>query len=185
MRLKKYVSSKNELVPFKNKIKLVPCPHCKKTGLLILHGPLKGACLTEEGKDLDKGHRFFCNNRKKRRGCGRTFSLSISYVLKYLQTSTNCLWKFLNSIINGKPKNTVFKESHFPFSIGCGNHWLNQLKKYQYKIRNLLLKKSLPPETKTRNPLIQLLQHIKTAFSAEKCPLAAYQEYFQTPFLRD
>lgn len=185
MRLSKYFSTEIEFVQFKNKIKLVPCPHCHRIGFLILHGPLYGLCLDKDGKQLDRGHRYLCSNRKDRSGCGRTFSILMSYVLKYLTASAFCLWKFLSSLKKSKVKSTVFKNSSFPFTVRCANRWLEQLKKYQCAIRSHLLKKVRPPCLDNSNPLVRLLCHLKQAFIDGVCPITAYQKHFQVSFFKD
>lgn len=185
MRLSKYFSTKLEFVQFKDKIKLVPCPHCRRIGFLILHGPLYRLCLDANGNQLYRGHRYLCNNRKNRAGCGRTFSILMSYVLKYLTASAFCLWKFLCSIKHGKAKNTVFKNSSFPFTARCANRWLEKLKKYQCTIRSHLLKKVPIPRLDSNNALLQMLYHLKCAFIDSVCPIAAYQKYFQVSFFKD
>lgn len=185
MRLNRYFNTKKEFVQFKDKIKLVPCPHCHKFGFLILHGPLYGLCLDIKGRQLYRGHRYLCSNRKNRSGCGRTFSILMSYVLKYLQASAFCLWRFLSSLKQGKTKSDIFTNNSFPFTSRCVGRWLGQLKKYQYAIRTRLLKKSQPPHLNSSNPLVQLFYHIKKVFIGNNCPIVAYQNYFQVSFLKD
>lgn len=183
MRPEKYFNTKEEFAQFKNKIKLVPCPHCHRIGFLILHGKLGGLCIGANGESLYRGHRYLCNNRKNRPGCGRTFSILMSYALKYLQASAFCFWKFLSAIKQGKTKSAVFKKP-FPFTVRCAGRWLEQLKKYQFAIRSRLLKKAHPPRLNTKNPLIQLIYHLKRAFIDSACPIAVYQKHFQAPFFR-
>lgn len=185
MRLNKYFSTKNEFVQFKDRIKLVPCPHCRRIGFLILHGPLYGICIGKDGGELPRGHRYLCSNRKNRSGCGRTFSILWSYVLKYLTAGTFCLWKFLSSIKKNKAKNTIFKNKSFGFTGRCAYSWLEKLKKYQCGIRNNLLKQTGIPRSNSDNPLIQLIYHLKHAFSDSICPIAAYQNHFQSSFFKD
>lgn len=185
MRLCKYFSIKTEFVQFKDKIKLVLCPHCRRIGFLILHGKLPGSCCAVNGNPLDRGHRYLCNNRNGRGGCGRTFSILWSYTIKYYSASTQCMWEFLSSIKQGKEKSTVFKNRVIPFTTRCANRWLEKLKKHQFAIRSRLLKIIHPPRLNTGNPLVQLIHHLKYAFIDSACPIAAYQEYFQAAFFKD
>lgn len=198
MRPYKYFTTLSDFVQFRNKIKLVQCPHCRRTGFLILHGKLPGTCCGVRGKPLERGHRFLCNNRRGRsglprilailsrhQGCGRTFSILWSHTIKYYSASAQCMWKFLSSIKQGKEKNAVFKNSSFPFTSRCADRWLEKLRKYQFAIRSRLLKKTHPPRINTGNPLIQLLHHLKYAFTDSPCPITAYQEYFQAAFFKD
>lgn len=185
MRLSRYFSTKIEFVQFKNKIKLVPCPHCRRIGFLILRGPLYGSCYNINGDLLNRGHRYLCNNRNGRKGCGRTFSILWSYIIKYSIASAHCLWKFLSSIKQNRAKNTIFKNGPIGFTSRCGARWLEKLKKYQCAIRSNLLKKSPIPRLDSVNPLIQMLCHLKRAFIGSVCPIAAYQKHFQTSFFKN
>lgn len=185
MRLCKYFSTKQEFAQFKNNIKLVPCPHCRSIGFLILHGPLYGLCLDAVGNELYRGHRYLCSNRNNRLGCGRTFSILMSYAIKLMRAGASCLWKFLSSLKQGGPDNIIFKNKSFPFTIRCAYRWLEKLKKYQFAIRSNLIKKIQPPRSGSGNPLVQLFCHLKQAFSGSNCPIAAYQYHFQVSFFKD
>ncbi len=185
MRLCRYFNTKNEFVQFKNKIKLVPCPHCHRIGFLILHGQLEGFCLGAKGEELYRGHRYLCSNRNNRSGCGRTFSILMNYAIKYTAAGADCLWKFLSSVKQGKPTNTVFKNKSFPFTAHCAYRWLEKLLKYQFAIRNNLLKKTSIPRLNCSNHLVQLIHHLKLAFVGNLCTVAAYQNHFQTSFFKD
>lgn len=185
MRLCRYFSTKLEFAQFKDKIKLVPCPHCRKIGFLILHGPLYGLCVDKNGNELCRGHRYLCNNRNNRSGCGRTFSILWSYVIKYSIAGAHCVWKFLSSIKRGRAKNTVFKNGALGFTSRCADRWLEKLKKYQYTIRTNLLKKTPVPRINNGNSLIQMLYHLKYAFIGSSCPIADYQKHFQISFFKD
>ena len=156
MRLCRYFSTNNEFAQFKNDIKLVQCPHCHRIGFLILHGKLGGLCLDANGESLYRGHRYLCNNRKNRSGCGRTFSILMSYALKCLQASAFCLWKFLSSIKQDKAISVIFKNKSLPYTVRCAGRWLEQLKKYQFSIRSRLFKKVHPPHLNTNSPLLFL-----------------------------
>ena len=62
----------DEWKAFAERLKLMPCPHCKCVGALIRHGCLGGLA---DGKRTLRARRVFCSNRQARPGCGRTVSV--------------------------------------------------------------------------------------------------------------
>jgi len=50
--------------------KLAPCPHCRRTGMLIGHGMLWGYA-QRAGELVVRGRRFVCSKRGCRMGCRR------------------------------------------------------------------------------------------------------------------
>jgi hypothetical protein len=80
----RYYRTEEEFEGIRSRLKNNPCPHCRITGCLILHGYLYGYKEDTSSKKVKRGHRIFCNNRlnRKVKGCGRTFSILISGFIK-------------------------------------------------------------------------------------------------------
>jgi len=57
------------------RLKLIPCPHCKVVGTLNRHGCLYGYDENNRKQKTVRARRVFCSNRNARPGCGRTLSV--------------------------------------------------------------------------------------------------------------
>jgi len=182
--IKKYYSSQEDFNKFYQKIKLIQCPFCHLVSTLILHGYLRGYNETYESSKIIRGRRIFCSNRKKRNGCGRTFSLLLSFIIKKFNIQSKSLWQYLKGIANGKNKKNAFKSTGLNFSNSSIYRLYNRFKNNQTHIRIYLLKKCKPPPLPdTVNPVIQTIKHIQKAFRSSSCPIAAFHETFQKSFL--
>src|SRR5271163_4054304 len=80
------------------RLKLIPCPHCKAVGALIRHGFLYGFDDSSPHKTL-RARRILCSNRNARPGCGRTFSVWTVNKIRRLGLTTGRLWHFLQRIV--------------------------------------------------------------------------------------
>lgn len=166
------------------RLKQQPCPHCKRTGALILHGYLHGYDLTKVNKRMIRGHRIFCSNRNRRRGCGRTFSVVLAVLLKRFVVQTSHLWSFLRNIVDGMNTFQAFNTDKIPLSRTSIYRLYKRVYFHQSSIRSLLLKRSAPPrDIQQRNPLIKTIRHIQLAFKRRTNPPAAFQYHFQRSFL--
>jgi hypothetical protein len=156
------------------------CPHCKLVGFIILHGYLYGFSEKEFNKKIKRGRRFFCSNRNKRDGCGRTFSLLIANIIKGFVYTAETIWAFLNSIFNGINKSRAFNSLNVINSTATIYRIYNRFKLSQTHIRSLLSVISKPPDTTSNNPVFQTILHLKETFKDKDCPITAFQLNFQT-----
>ncbi len=81
------------------KLKMTACPHCQVTGLLVLHGFLRGYDESSPREKTVRARRIFCSNRNNRKGCGRTFSVWLADKIRRLSLSAGGLWTFLQSVV--------------------------------------------------------------------------------------
>ena len=168
------------------RLKLMPCPHCKVVGTLIRHGYLRG--FDEKNNSRPKavrGRRVFCSNRHARSGCGRTFSVWCADKIRRLGLTTACLWRFLQCVIT----NGILAASR---AIDChlSDRTLQRIWKRfeqdQSRIRTALFGLCPPPELPAqpaRRPAAQVLAHLRTAFPDAACPIAAFQQALHTFFV--
>jgi hypothetical protein len=184
IKVKKYYSKEEELNQFYQKLKLIQCPHCKLIGCLILHGFLYGYDEKIYNKTINRGKRFFCSNRNKRKGCGKTFSILKSNIIKGFIITTNSIWKYLNNLTKGISKKEAFNYTKIIHTDSTIYRLYNRFKLSQHNIRTLLTRISRPPQLKkTTKPVIQTILHLKDAFREYNCPITAFQYTFQTSFL--
>jgi hypothetical protein len=149
---------------------MINCPFCSMIGCLNLHGFLYGY------DDKQRGHRIFCSNRNRRKGCGRTFSILLAWFLKHFRLTACELWTFISGIIDGLAKLKAWSRTEHDTS-----------QSFLYNISRRL---------KTNEPYIKTkLVSITTSFLQEtfvllkKCstnvnPIQWFQEYFQDDFLK-
>jgi len=177
-----YVASFADFEPFRQGLKLMPCPHCGAVGFLICHGFLRG--YNEEGlPGFVRGRRFYCSNRGRKRGCGRTFSVLLAGVLRRCIVPARTLWQFLQGLWRGLNRKAAWERTTRRFSLETAYRLARRVNRRQSALRTLLARRSAPPQSDSPEPLVQLLAHLENLFAASACPIAAFQSEFQQPFL--
>ena len=172
------------------RLKQIPCPHCKVVGTLIRHGFLYGFDDSgSRGKTL-RARRIFCSNRQARPGCGHTFSVWCADKIRRLSLTTRAVWRFLKDAVAGS------MAAAFRAVADCRRSdrtWQRLWKRFdlgQSKIRTALsgrcpppkLPAALPVQTACR-PAAQVLAHLQAAFPNTDCPIAAFQHALRTFFV--
>ena len=176
----KFYKNDPDFKKFHYQIKLIACPHCQITGCLILHGYLYGYDEKNSHQQIIRGHRIFCSNRNQRPGCGGTFSILASHILKNFTITTQSFWDFLVNILKGLNKFAAFSLLKLPFSTSSIYRLYQRIKLCQPHLRTLLLNKiPSPVDVPSPNPLIKTILHIKSAFKYNPDPLSAFQSHFQ------
>jgi hypothetical protein len=173
-----FCRSTKEWNAFAERLKLMPCPHCKVVGALNRHGSLYGFDDSSSRHKTQRARRIFCNNRRQARpGCGRTFTLWHADKIRRLGLTSACLLRFLllaattslraasrsvNCHLTDRTMQRIWKR----FDLG------------QTNIRVALLARCplppLPTQPTRRPAAAQVLAHLQTAFP-DADPIAAYQ----------
>jgi len=96
-----FFRDEQEWSAFAERLKLTSCPHCKVVGTLIRHGFLYGLNDACPPRQTVRARRIFCSNRRRRTGCGRTFSVWIADKIRRLSVTTRTLWRFLQLAVAG------------------------------------------------------------------------------------
>jgi hypothetical protein len=160
------------------------CPFCNLLGTLIRYGSIRG--YTDEDSHLKtRGKRIFCNSRRtcKPKGCGRSFSLLDSALIRGLQLRTMTLWSFFVNIINDL---NIRKSASKIKSTVSLKRWYRIWKRFvgtQPQIRTLLLSLVKAPQCNSECPLVQTILHLKAAFDEKTCVLSGFQMRFQVSIL--
>ncbi len=169
------------------RLKLLPCPHCKVVGALIRHGYLRGYDEGDSQRTTVRARRVFCSNRHARPGCGRTFSVWCADKIRRLSLTTRALWRFLQSAVAGSIAAAVRAVADCRRS---GRTWQRLWKRFdlgQSKIRTALSARCPPPKLPTeaarRPTAAHVLAHLQAAFPDADCPIAAFQHALRTFFL--
>lgn len=179
---KKYVSTEPQLHQYARGLKLVPCPSCGKVGFVNGHGFLRGYSEAGQGRVV-RGRRFFCSNRHRRGGCGRTFSVLLSQYIKGFMVGAQTLWSYLSVVLGGVDRKPAWESISGSFSTESGYRLWRKLRDAQPPIRTLLYRVRPPPESSSPEPLAQLFAHLRSVFPSEECPLSSFQDRFQTSLL--
>lgn len=178
----KYISSATEADKFKAHLKQIPCPCCGRRGYLIGHGYLRGYGESADPDTL-RGRRFFCSNRDRRKGCGRTFSILFAHLFRRFSVAATTLWTFLKRVSKGFSRKAAWEGLNSGFSIETAYRLWQRTQDRQIPIRAWLSRKKGPPQINSSEPLFELMAHLETVFPATSCPLTAFQEEFQQDFL--
>jgi hypothetical protein len=166
------------------RLKQYSCPHCRMTHTLILHGYLSGYDLKRPHRSLIRGHRIFCSNRNRRGGCGKTWSIMMSSIIKNFIIQTAHLWDFLRNIGKGMNIFQSFNILKIPFSPTSIYRLYKRVYENQHHIRSHLIRRLAPPQNVQHiNPLVKTILHIESAFKRNSNAPAAFQYIFQRSFL--
>jgi hypothetical protein len=183
-----FVHSEGEWNFVAERLKQMPCPHCKVVGMLIRHGYLYGFDESARRKTL-RARRVFCSNRHARRGCGRTFSVWCADKIRRLSLTTGCLWRFLQCAATGCMPAAIRAADCHLCDRTLQRIW-QRFDQGQSKIRTALSGRCPPPELPARlptqpehRPRAQVLAHLQAAFPNADCPIAAFQHTLHTFFV--
>ena len=167
------------------KLKVTACPHCKLTGLLVLHGFLRGYDESSPREKTIRARRIFCSNRNNRRGCGRTFSVWLADKIRRLSLSTGGLWTFLQSVVAEGISAAIRRVDCHLSDRQMQRIW-KRFDLGQSQIRSALWPLCQPPELPARSPrspAAEVLAHLQAAFPKADCPIAAFQHALRRFFV--
>ena len=179
-------ASKNDVVDLLTKLKIIPCPHCKKTGFLIKHGSLLGYGLNQMGSTVRgaRAVRVYCSNRNHSIGCGRTFSVWTADKINHLFLSADSLWQFLNDAVSSGNKLQAFRNLKSGLSDSAAYHIWRRFLNAQVAIRTALTALCGQPQVESDCPAKLTLKHLAKAFHGHKLsPIAAFAATLQTFFI--
>jgi len=180
---RKYYRCDEEIVQYNFTIKHEACPWCRSVGFLILHGFLRGYA-EDTPKQIRRGRRYYCSNRNRRGGCGRTFCVYFAHILRNKTMQAKSLWSFLSGIGNGLSKKRALEKARLAFSQSSAYRLWKEFCVNQSWIRTILSTHSPPPRmSHTADSTAQVLCHLHVIFP-QQCPIAQFQQTFQKPFLR-
>ena len=174
-----------DLDQYKKEIKSVRCPHCKRLGMLNCHGWLRG-----NSEDIGRGNgrrvrgaRFFCCNRGRRQGCGKTFSAMLPANIPGHSVSCGLVEEFIAGVRQGLSRKAAWEGLRSPYSIQTAYDLWNRLRRCQSTVRTRLHRARPPPEAASPDPLLQTIDHLEKAFPSGDGPVCEYQVLFQCSFL--
>ncbi len=177
---------KTDVEAFLAKLKITPCPHCKKTGFLIKHGSLIGFVPNKLGDTVRAARavRVFCSNRHLAIGCGRTFSLWTANRIKHLFLCADSLWQFLSNAADSGNKIQAFRLLKCSLGDSTAYRIWRRFLGAQVAIRTALNALCEPPRIESNSPAHLTLAHLAKAFREQTLsPIAAFAATLQTFFI--
>lgn len=161
----------------------MPCPHCHVTGCLNKHGT-RQRYDERTGEETTCNARVFCNNRGNMRGCGRTYPVVLIERMHQYIVSCATLWSFFLLLLEGGFIKDAWEGSTSAFCLDTGYKLRKAFIRSLSHIRTLLSR--LGPPARLDNiadPVLQTIQHLKSAFKGSSCAISAFQLLFQRRFL--
>jgi hypothetical protein len=157
------------------RLKGMPCPHCKVVGTLIRHGFLYGFDDRSPPRRTLRARRLFCSNRQARRGCGRTFSVWLADTIRRLSVTASGLGRFLQHASTG-PLVAAIRAAGSHLSDRTWQRLWKRFDLAQSKLRTALSGRCPPPQLPAEDrPAAHVLAHLQAAFPNDSCPIAAFQ----------
>jgi len=179
----RYVSSMAEYDKLSERLDFVPCPHCRVTGCLNQHGKRRRYD-ERSGDETVCSARVFCNNRGNMQGCGKTYPVFLIEWMSQYIVSCATLWAFLLALLESSTIKDAWESATSAFCLDTGYKLRKAFIKSQSHIRTLL--GQLGPPARLDNitdPVLQTVEHLRSAFPASSCPVSAFQIRFQRAFL--
>ncbi len=166
---------------FRQGLKGRACPWCYQIGFLILNGVLTGYGGSGPSDRQVRGQRIFCSNRWRKRGCGRTFSVLLSFLLKRCLIPSGLVAEFIARVLTGATRSCAWQSLAHCFSLESGYRVWRRWLRAQSHLRSWLCQKGPPPDNGDGAPT-QTWAHLHVIFMDEPCPVSAFQAHFQQPF---
>jgi hypothetical protein len=155
------------------------CPFCECSKSLNRHSFLYGNdpdC--PNGRRL-RGQRVFCSDRGQRGGCGRSFPVFLADVLPRFTVGASLLWRLLGLLLDGGSVLSAIDSLSSPFAPQTFYHLLGRLRLRLDFSRMHLCQAAPVPQSSQSDPLLQTVEHFKSAFERADCPLSEFQTRFQ------
>jgi hypothetical protein len=177
----RFVSGREELDAELFEATLWVCPHCGRVGTLVGHGLLVG--YAEDGVyPVVRGRRFFCSNRHRRPGCGRTLSVLLDDMLRGFVVRALTLFDFVVAVLAGASRQSAWQRAtRGTLSVSSGYRLWRRLVEVQTHIRARVARLGTPPPSVATEPWAQLLAHLCQTLGPR--PFPAFQHRFQVGLL--
>lgn len=177
----RFVRDEGELCEQRFAAKLRGCPHCRRLGTVNAHGFLRG--YSETGRfGIVRGRRFYCSNRGRRPGCGRTFSVLLrAFVAGFVVTAVT-LSAFVLAVLGGLAIACAWcRIAGARFSRSTGYRLWRRVVHAQTHLRSQLFRRGPPDPSTDARPLAQLVTHMQQWLpDAQASLFAGFQHEFQS-----
>lgn len=176
----RFVRNREELAEELLVAKQRRCPHCGRLGTINGHGFLRG--YSEDGVAGSlRGRRFYCSNRGRRPGCGRTFSVLMHQCLAGFLVRTPTLACFVLAVVAGGALCVAWtRAAQGRFSRSSGYRLWARFCGAVSHLRSALFGRGAPKDSAHESAVGQLLSELsRWAPDAAGDVLAGFQSSFQ------
>jgi hypothetical protein len=149
---------------------------------LIFYGYLKGYSM-DSSTVIKRGQRVYCSKRNRRKGCGKSHSIYLSFILHSLIITTHKLWSFLCAVVQSSSIRAVWLDLGLNLSLTTIYRLYKRFRARHSDIRTILCRDVPPPDTPDPEPARQTIDHIKKCFAKSDDPISDFQHRFQIAFL--
>lgn len=145
--------------------------------MLVGHGRLFGYGERTSCREV-RGQRVLCSNRRRRGGCGRTFTLWLASVVPRLTVRAVTIFALLAAMADGVPCARAWRAASC-MTLRTGYRIKTRLALAGPAMRTALLSRAPPPTTSDPSPYAQLLAHLQAALGPRIDSFSHYQLSFQ------
>lgn len=175
MRPPRYAPSEIELAQVSAQARQWACPHCGRHDTLNGHGFLRGHVANAPGQQAVRGRRFFCSDRGRRPGCGKTFGVFLAQVIVQASVRTASWWRFIAARLSGASGLAAWETARSGFSLEAARAWWRRWRQHESAVRTALWRGREPPPGKG------LREALAQAYG-EADPIAVFQAREQRAF---
>lgn len=159
------------------------CPDCGRVGSLNRHDKLYGNDPEDASGRLLRGQRAWCSTRRRQGGCGCALTFMFAWVLPRHTWTCSLLSTVLEKLSGGASIKAAWEFASRGLSLESVYHLLRRFRLQTDAIRSALTSRCKPPDSMVSDPLLQTIEHLRSAFPNVPCPISAFQLHFQRGFL--
>lgn len=163
--LPRFVESFVDFQSLSEHTKVCACRHCGRVGTLIGHGFLRGYA-EQSSTRIARAKRFFCSNRGRRRGCGRTDSSFIADFVPLFTITTLTMWSLFSRMSKAHSVVSTSQAAQFPLCSRSAYRIANRLKCASLHWRSWLAELGTSLSSTASRPLAQLHDQLLAALGA-------------------
>lgn len=128
-----------------------------------------------------RGRRFFCSNRGRRPGCGRTVSVLLQMMVATFMVTTALLASFVSRVLAGASRRAAWLvASAGAFSERSGYRLWQRLCHAVTHFRTQLVRRQPPPPSRATEPIGHVVEHIRACSPDAKTDFfSAFQSHLQ------
>jgi hypothetical protein len=145
--------------------------------MLVGHGRLFGYGERTSCREV-RGQRVLCSNRRRRGGCGGTFTLWLASVVPRLSVRAATIFALLAALADGVSCARAWRAASC-MTLRTGYRTKARLALAGPAIRTALLSRAPPPTTNNPSPYAQLLAHLHAVLGPQTDSFSHYQLHFQ------
>jgi hypothetical protein len=93
------------------------------------------------------------------------------------------VWQWLVQVLAGLSLKVAAEKLRLPFALETFYRLGRKLRRQLDRLRVRLCCEQSPPASRQTDSLLQTVEHLRAVFPSGACPPAAFQLYFQHPFL--